>query len=39
MIWRVIPAINDGSPSPRRWFLGMNQFQHLETFAARGCAG
>jgi hypothetical protein len=29
----VMPAMIDGSPCPRRWWPGLNQFQHFETFA------
>jgi hypothetical protein len=39
MIWRVIPAISDGSPWPRRWSVALNQFQHFETLADWACAG
>jgi hypothetical protein len=39
MTWRVMPAISEGSPWPRRWSLGRNQFQHFAAFALLGCAG
>jgi hypothetical protein len=32
MTWRVMPAISEGSPRPRRWSLGRNQFQHFAAF-------
>jgi hypothetical protein len=36
MIWRVIPAISDGSPASRIWSPALNQFQHLAGFAELG---
>jgi hypothetical protein len=34
MISLVIPAMMAGSPRPRCWFSGVNQFQHKEGFEA-----
>src|SRR4051812_10808092 len=39
MIWRVIPAMRDGSPRSRSWSAALNQFQHFEEFADFGCPG
>jgi len=39
MIWRVMPAISEGSPLPRCWSAVRNQFQHLAWFASLRCAG
>ena len=34
-----MPAISEGSPWPRCWSLGRNQFQHFEALAAAACSG
>jgi hypothetical protein len=39
MICRVMPAISEGSPWPRCWWSGLNQFQHLEGLAEAAWAG
>jgi hypothetical protein len=39
MIWRVMPAISEGSPPPRRWSPVRNQFQHFAWLAPLGCSG
>jgi hypothetical protein len=36
---RVIPAISEGSPWPRCWSPGRNQFQPVEALAVAGCSG
>jgi hypothetical protein len=39
MIRSVMPAISEGSPPPRRWSAGLNQFQHFCGLAVGGCPG
>ena len=34
-----MPASSAGSPAPRRWSAGENQFQHLCAFERGACAG
>ena len=36
---RVMPAISEGSPPPRRWSPGLNQFQHFWGLAEADCPG
>ena len=36
---RVIPAMSEGSPWPRCWSPGRNQFQPVEALAVAGCSG
>ncbi len=36
---RASPARMAGSPAPRRWSPGANQFQHRCAFAEAGCEG